>query len=150
MEFDLSVPIRGDANAVFALLADVQRYATGPGSAVRSMTKTPSGRTGVGTRWREVVRIGPGARLTMHSEVTECVPGRRLAMRFHGGGMAGSLRYTITDAGGGNVRLRQEETLELRGPLRPLRGVVRRMLEPRLRRRLVEIRDLVETSRVRG
>lgn len=144
MDFDLSVRIEADRDVIFAVLADVQRYATGPDSPVLAMEKTPSGETVVGTRWREVVRPGPFLHMTIRSEVTECVAGRLLQMDFHGGGMRGWLRYTLDEDGPGASTLRQEEHVDLRGPLRLFDAIAARMLKRRLVTRLDEIRVLIE------
>lgn len=146
VDFDLSVHIDADRKLVYAVLADVQRYATGPGSPVLAMDKEPRGPTRVGTRWREVVRVGPLLRMTMWSRVTECAEGRHLQMDFHGGGMRGWLRYTLATPCPGQTMLRQEEHLELQGPLRVFGALVARLLEPRLAVRLDHIRALVEAN----
>lgn len=146
MDFDLSVRIDADPELVYAVLADVQRYATGPGSPVLAMDKAPPGPTRVGTRWREVVHVGPLLNMTMWSQVTECAAGRRLQMDFHGGGMRGWLRYTLATPCPGPTMLRQEEHLELQGPLRIFDALVARLLEPRLTARLDHIRSLIEAN----
>lgn len=146
MDFDLSIEIRRPAADVFAFLADVQRYGDHrPGSLVPIMEKVPAGTTRLGTRWHEVVRLGPFAHMTIWSEVTALDPPRRLGERFHAWWMEGRLEYTIECAGEGST-LRQREYLEPRGPLRALDGVVRRMLRPNLVRRLAGIRDLLESG----
>jgi uncharacterized protein YndB with AHSA1/START domain len=143
MEFDISVAIRCPPEAVFALLADIQRYTGQPGSPVPEMEKLPPGPTGVGTRWREVVRLLPGVTMTMWSEVTAIEPGRRLEETFRGPWMTGTLAYSIQPQNGGAV-LRQRETLEPHGPLRVVAGRMERMLRPRVVDRLGVIRDVLE------
>ncbi len=124
VRFDGSVRIERSAQDVFALLADVQDFATVPGSPVAVMEKTPQGPTAVGTRWREVVRLGLGRTLTMWSEVTAIEPGRLLVLRLWGGNMRGDLVYTLTPCDTHTV-LRQQETLVTSGVLRPF-GLVDR------------------------
>lgn len=143
VEFDESIHISASPADVYAVLADVQDWALGPGSPVKAMDKTPSGPTRVGTRWREVVRMGPGLTMTMTSEATEVVPERLLAMRFWGGSMEGDLTYTFTARDGGSV-LRQEETMHAVGWLRPFDRLVGRMLRARLSPRLRGIAALVD------
>jgi hypothetical protein len=82
--FDDSIEINASRGEVFALLADVQRGATGPGSPVLAMEMNPPGETAVGTRWREVIRLGPGLRMTKGSQATAVEPDRLLALRFWG------------------------------------------------------------------
>lgn len=145
VRFDGSVRIERSARDVFAMLADIQDWATEPGSPVAVLEKTPQEPTAVGTRWREVVRLGLGRTLTIRSEVTAIEPGRLLAMRFRGGHMRGDLVYTLTSCDGHTV-LRQQETLSTSGPLRPFGWLVGLILEPRLSRRLIDVRDLLERA----
>jgi hypothetical protein len=146
MDFDASVHIEADRELVYAVLADVQQCATGPGSPVLMMEKMPPGPTRVGTRWREVVHVGPLLHMTMRSQVTECAVGRHLQMDFRGGGMRGWLRYTLADDGPGATMLRHEEHLELLGPLRVFDAFVARLLAPRLIARLDHLRALIEAD----
>ncbi len=145
VRFGGSVRIERSARDVFAVLADVQDWATGPGSPVVVMEKTPQGPTAVGTQWREVVRLGLGRTLTIWSEVTAIEPGRLLAMQFRGGHMGGDLVYTLTSCDG-YTALRQQETLSTSGPLRPFGWLVGLILKPRLWRRLIDVRDLLERA----
>jgi hypothetical protein len=94
MEFDASVRITRSTAEVFAKLADIQESVQPPESPVAAMEKIPPGPTAVGTRWREVVRLGPWFRMTRWSEVTAIEPGKMLAERFWGGSMRGTLVYT--------------------------------------------------------
>lgn len=127
------------------MLTDVDRYATGPGSSVAKMEKIPPGQTCVGTRWREVVRLGRIAHMTIWSEVTDVEPDRRLAMDFRGPAMEGHLVYTLTSIDG-TTMLRQQETLEMKGLAWVASGVVRTMLGKRLVGRLADIRDMLEAD----
>lgn len=141
MDFDESVRIAAAPAEVWAVLADVQDWALGPGSPVKVMEKMPAGPTMAGTRWREVVRLAPLLSMTMWSEVTDVVPGHLLAMRFWGGQMQGTLTYTVTARDGGTL-LRQQETMHTVGWLRPFDGLVGQMLRPRLSSRLRDIRGM--------
>lgn len=143
MQFDGAVWIARPPEDVFALLVDVQDWATGPGSPIAAMEKIPAEPTAVGTRWREVVTLGPRLTMTMWSEVTAIEPASLLALSFWGGSMRGSLRYTLERENDGTV-LRQCETLATVGWLRPLGWLIGRILKPRLARRLREIRDELE------
>lgn len=145
MEFDREIVINRPPSAVYEMLADVQRFAVGPGSPVLEMEKTPPGPTAVGTTWREVIELAPHVRMTVWSRVTATDPGRTLAIAFRGPGMRGRLRYTIEPNDGGSV-LRQRETLRTVGLLRPLEPIVSRMLTPRLIDRMRDVRDEVERS----
>jgi hypothetical protein len=143
MQYDLSIAIHRPPEAVYAVLADVQDYIHGPGSPVPEMEKIPPGPTVVGTRWREVVRLLPFVTMTMWSEVTDVVPGRRLGETFHGPWMTGRITYEIDPTPDGSI-LRHRETLQPHGPLRLLAGPMDRMLRPRIEARLEDIRELLE------
>jgi hypothetical protein len=81
------------------------------------MVKEPAGPTALGTRWHERVRIAPGFWLHIESVVTQIAGPSRLGMDFHSRWFAGHLTYEIQADPGGSV-LRQEETLQPRGPVR--------------------------------
>ncbi|MDH4308187.1 MAG: SRPBCC family protein [Acidimicrobiia bacterium] len=145
MRFDESISIAAPPSAVFAMLADIQETAAGPGSPVAAMDKIPAGPTTVGTRWREVVRLGLGGQMTMWSEATAVEPDRLLALRFRGGSMHGEITYTIAPENGGAI-LRHQEWMHAVGWLRPFDRLLGRMLAPRVHRRLAAIRDQLETG----
>jgi carbon monoxide dehydrogenase subunit G len=143
MRFEGSVHIARPIEDVFGMLADIQDWATGPDSPVEVMEKSPPGATVVGTRWREVVRLGPGMTMTMWSQVDGLDSPHLLALRFWGGNMRGRLVYTLTEDDG-HTLLNQQETLDAVGPLRPFSRLISLMLAPRLRRRLLDIRSELE------
>jgi hypothetical protein len=149
MQFDHSVTIRRSPADIFAFLADVHLYATPPGSPVAAMDKIPAGPTGVGTRWREVIKLGLRMRMTVWSEVTACEPGRLLAETWSGGNMRGTLTYRIevTPAGTG---LHQSKSLEAVGWLRPFQRMIDRILPPKELARLEEIARLLDAGEDRG
>ncbi len=143
MDFDISVTIRRPPAVVYAMLADVQDYATGPGSPVPEMEKIPPGPTEVGTRWREVVRLAPGVTMTVWTTATLVAPPNRLHLLFHGPWMSGLIAYSF-DAHDGACVLRLQETLTPHGPLRLVAGPMSRMLGARLVWRLEAIRARLE------
>jgi hypothetical protein len=142
MDYDISVTVRRPPDGVYAALADIQRYID-PSSPVPEMEKIPAGPTTVGTRWREVIRLGPFLTMTMWSEVTAIESGRRLEERFHGPWITGRLAYSIEPHEGGSV-LRQQQTITPQGLLRLLAGPMDRMFRPRVTARLEAIRDGLE------
>lgn len=143
IEFHESIRIRRSPSDVFAMVADIQEYAVSSDSPVVSMEKIPPEHTTVGTRWREVIRLGPRLTMTMWSEVIDLEPGRRLVERFWGGHMTGTLSYSVTPVEGGSI-LTQHQTLATVGWLRPLDRMIAWMLRPRLSRRLQDIRSTLE------
>lgn len=145
MDFDLAIDIERPPHDVYAMLADVQDFATGPGSPVTLMEKTPAGPTAVGTRWREVVRLMPGLAMTTRTTAALVEPDRRLGLDWTAPGMHGRILYTMESVGGG-TRLRQEEDVRTHGWLRPFAGPVRRILGPKLHARLADIKELLESG----
>jgi hypothetical protein len=146
VEFDLSVTVRRRPDEVLAFMADVQRYGN-RSPRVPKMEKIPEGPTHVGTRWREVVRLAPGLRMTVWSEVTGYDPTQSLVESFHASWMSGRLAYTVTPVPGGTL-FRQHETLTPRGPLRLFDAQIAGMLGPNLMARLESIRDQLDAGAV--
>ena len=145
MRFDGSVVIGKPPNVVFSMLADIQEWATLPGSPITEMVKLPTGPTQVGTRWREVVSLGLGRSMTMWSEVSALEPDRLLALQFWGGFMRGQLLYTLEPVDRSSTLLRQQEWMRTVGCLRPFDRLVGRMLLARLSGRMEELRTLAES-----
>jgi hypothetical protein len=149
LHLELSLRIAASPEEVFACLADVQQVAVRPGSPVISMTKIPDGPTGVGTQWREVLRLGPAMRLAVWTEVTGWEPPRRIAEVFGSRAFRGVLIYRLEGDEHGTL-LHQTQTLELVRLLRPWSGMARRTLMQRLPRRLHVLRDQIEQSTPAG
>jgi hypothetical protein len=101
----------------------------------------------VGTRFREVLRLGPLGRFTVWSEVLTLERPRCLEERFWGPGMHGHLRYTLTVAEAGRTVLRQQQTFVVTGPLASLQAWgIRWAWRPRASARLRDIRDQLEAT----
>lgn len=149
MEFELSAFIQRPVGEVFGFLRDIERYAGLPGSVVPVYDKLTPGPTGVGTRYREVIRLTPWHSMENESELTEFEPPARLASRFwfRNGRLHGALLYTLTPHNGG-THLTQRQTLAPRGWLRPLRPLIRFTFARQLRRRLDTIKFLLDHSAV--
>ncbi len=145
MDYDLAVSIRRPPEAVWAFLDDVQDHIGEPGSPVPEMEKIPPGPVRVGTRWREVVRLLPGMRMTIWTVATEVDPGRRLAEVWRGPWMTGRIVYDIEPTEDGSV-LHQRETMSPEGPLALMSGRMDRMFRPRITARLDSIRDQLEAG----
>ena len=143
MFFELSVTIARPPAAVFTFLRDKHMHVREPGSPVVVLEKITPDEVGIGTRYREVVRMLPGIRGEIRSTVTLCEPDRGLEEDFAGAGMRGHLAYEFVVDGGG-TRLVQRQSLELAGWLRPLQPFVRRAFARRLRGRLNGIAAALE------
>lgn len=138
MRFESSVRIDRPPAVVFAFMRDKHLAVQEPGSPVLVLEKATPGEVGVGTRFREVVRMLPGVRGEIRSTITRCERDRALEEDFAGAGMRGHLTYGFRAEGDG-TRLVQRQTLELVWWLRPLQPLVRRAFARRLRGRLDDI-----------
>jgi len=128
-----------------AFLWDKDTFPQKPGSPVLVLEKNTPGPASVGTRFREVVRMFPWMTAEIFSEITRFEPPEWLEETFESSWMRGYLSYQIISEGDG-TRLIQRERLDLLGITRFFTPVVKRMLVPRLRNRLEEIKSLLESG----
>lgn len=145
MHFELSVTIERTPAEVFAFLRDKHLYPQPPGSPVLVLDKTTDGPVGVGTGYREVVRMLPLVRGEILSEVTRFEPPHHLEERFSGSGMRGHLAYEFVPQDDATL-LVQREDLELLGAVRLLARPMEWMLARRLRERLDSIKSDLESG----
>ncbi len=143
MRFELSIFILRQPEECFAFLRDKDTYPQKPGSAVLVLDKTTPGPAGVGTRYREVVRMFPFVTEEILSEITRFDPPEWLDETFESSWMRGDLSYQFVPEGEG-TRLIQREQLHLPGILRIFEPIIKRMMAPRLRSRLEEIKKILE------
>jgi len=146
VELDLAVTIRRPPAVVYAFFVDVQAHVDEASrSIVPELEKVTPGPTRVGTRWREVVRVAPGVRMTIWSEATEVEPDRRLIETFTSAWMRGTLEYAITPTADG-CELRQRQAVMPRGPFRLLDRPLAGLFRARIAARLEGIRDFLEAG----
>ena len=143
MHFNLTIPIRRTPEEVFAFLRDKHAFPQQRGSPVLVLEKITPGAVGIGTRFREVVRMLPLVRGEIFSRVTRFEPYRCLQEEFWGAGMSGWLTYTFNPHEDGTL-LVQDQIIEVDGLLKLLMPLMRAMLARRLRGRLIEIHNLLE------
>lgn len=145
MYFEMLITIRRSPAEVFGFLRDKDKYTQKPGSPILVLEQTTPGPAGVGTRYREVVRMAPCIRGEILSVVTHFNPGERLEEDFEGAGMAGHLAYRFVAKDGGTV-LTQHETVRMRGFIRVLEPAMKCMLSRQLRKRLETIKAVLESG----
>lgn len=149
MYFDLSISIKRPPIDVFIFLRDKDKYPQEPGSPVLVLEQTTTGPAGVGTRYREIVRMMPFVRGEIRSEITRFNPGEHLEEMFEGAGMKGYLAYRfVRDISG--TKLIQQETLRLQGFLKILTPIIKLALSRQLRKRLETIKAVLESGWVVG
>lgn len=141
MWFDNTVVVKASPEIVFDIVAEPQKYA--PKSMVPVLNKLTAGPTGVGTRWREAVRMVPLVLLRTETEATSVEPPRLLKLRWKGPLMHGELTYKLERCAEG-TRFRQQETMVTEGVLRAVDRVVGRSLARRLLQRMLDIKRLAE------
>jgi uncharacterized protein len=147
VRFDAQVRVRCSPQDAFDVLANVDRYATHPGSPVAAMERIPPGPTTVGTRWREVIRLGPFGHFTVWSEVTALAEPYELVEHFAGPGMRGTLRYALEPLSPGLIILHQHQRFWITGRLASARRrLIERMWVPRATARMEDLRRLMEAS----
>jgi hypothetical protein len=145
MYFELSIGIRRSPADVFAFLRDKDKYPQKPGSPVLALEQTTPGPAGVGTRYREVVRMLPFVHGEILSVITRFEPGEYLEEDFEGAGMVGHLTYQFV-LEEDSTRLIQRETVQMQGALRVLAPAVERMLPRQLWHRLEGIKAFLESG----
>jgi hypothetical protein len=145
--FAASVEVECAAAKAFDLLVNTDRYATGPGSPVRRMERIPEGDACVGTRWREVIRVGVFGHMTVWSEIVALDPPTSLELRFQLPGASGRLTYRIVPGLERDTRISQEQTFVVSGRLAGIRRwMIERLWTPRAAARLRDIRAILESQ----
>ncbi len=143
MYFELSIWINRPPADVFAFLRDKDQYPQERGSPVLVLEKTTPGPAGVGTRYREVVRMLPCYQGEILSEITHYEPNEYLEEDFSVAGMRGHLAYQFLPETVGTT-LVQRESLHYQGLLRFFEPLIGLVLERRLRERLADIKKVLE------
>ncbi len=141
--FRSSVNIRRRPEAVFHLLANVHRVQQDESSPVLALEMTTPGPPGLGSRYREVVRMLPFYNGEILSEITAFEPPLLLEMVWTGPAMTGRDRYELTGIQDGTKLVHQKWT-SCRGLLRIMEPLMRKALLPRLESRLGEIKRELE------
>ena len=100
---DLSVTIERPLADVYAVLSDPTRTPRWSRPAVKEWISTP-GPLRIGSRRRALTRMGPMTSEN-EAEVTELVPGRRLAMRSVSGRIAFRVAMEFTERAPGRTRV---------------------------------------------
>ena len=144
MEFELSILIKRPLEEVFTFFRDIDQYAGQKGTIVPVYDKITPGPAGVGTRYHEVVQIFPFMTGEVLTEIVEFEPGVRLEYKFVALGMAGKLAYGFENSGEG-TRVVQQQSLQPAGWMRLFSPVIGVMFSWMIRRRLREIKTLLES-----
>ena len=141
MRIDESVVIDRPPEAVFALVADLERTPEWQGSLDRIELET-DGPIRAHTRGTEIRSAG-GRRLESQFEVTELEPGRRLAISTRSGTAEADATFDVvaTDRG---TRVTSTVDLRLRGVLRFIEAGLRGRIEQQTRDDLARLKRLAE------
>lgn len=117
MEFEAKAVIHRPLEDVFGFFRGMHQQARRKGSVVPVYNKITLGPVGVGTRFREVVRLLPFLKGEVISEITGYDPPHKLDYRFVAfGKMDGELTYRLEPVDEG-VQVFQRQTLRPRGTL---------------------------------
>ena len=146
MDFEFEAIIQRPPAAVFAFFRDIEQHAGRPGSVVPVYDKVTPEPTGVGTRYREVVRILPFWHAEVITEIVQLDPDRLLEVKFaFGGTMDGTLTYQLEPAGEG-TRVIQRQSLRPRGVTQFFNPLVKLMFSKVAGRRLQAIKQILEAE----
>ena len=124
MDFEFIIVINRPVEDVYNFLWMMDERDFSNNKLVPVYEKVTEGPRRIGSVIREVIKTRYFT-MEMFSEITECVPNRSLAYRFHGAGMTGTLRYIIEPVEEG-TKLSQLVSISFRGlrkilnPLLPL------------------------------
>ena len=143
MYFEVGIWIDRTPELVFNFLRDIDQHPQEPGSPVIAYDKVTDGPASVGTRYQEVIRVGPIGNMQIISTLTHFAPPIRLEMDWDSGGMYGHLAYHLHIENGG-TRLKQKETLYPRGLWVLMTPFLRLFFERILQNRLGDIKRQLE------
>ena len=135
MNFKREIFIKCTPEEVFAFLRDKDLFPQEEDSPVLILERTTEGEVGVGTRYREVVRMFPMVEGEILSEIVAYEPPLVLEETFEGTGMKGRLRYEFQAKEGGTLLI-QEERIEFLGWLGFIEPLIRGMFLKRIEWRL--------------
>jgi hypothetical protein len=138
-----SIHIRKPPEIVFEFLANIQDVQQSDGSPVLALGLMTEGPPRLGSRYREVVQMMPFIKGEILSEITAFEFPRVLEMAWSGSGMSGTDRYEL-DAHQVGTTLNHTKCTSFPGILRVLEPIMRKPLIPRLERRLVDIKRILE------
>jgi hypothetical protein len=143
MEFFVSSLVNRPIEEVFAFLRDIDRHPRDPQSVVPTYSKLTPGPVATGTRYLEVVRMLPGLKWQVSSEIVLIQPPRVLALRWSGRGMHGQTRYELQPVDT-QTSLAQRQDLFLHGLLRLFCPLVRLSFGRALAWRMAAIKETLE------
>ena len=141
--FRSSVNIKRRPEAVFDMLANLDRVQQAEDSPVLALEYTTSGPPGLGSKYREVVRMLPFYNGEFLSEITAFEPPRLLEIAWTGPAMTGRDRYELTEIQDG-TKLVHQKWVSCPGLLRMMEPFMRKALFARLEERLDAIKRLLE------
>ena len=145
MEFEFTALIHRPVEEVFAFFRDVDVHAAGSRNLVPVLDKLTPGPVGVGTRYREVVRILPFVNGEILTEVVAFEPNRLLDCRFVAMGMPGELTYLFEPLEEA-TRVVQRESLRPSGWMRPFSPLIGAMFSRMVGKRLAGIQAYLDSG----
>jgi hypothetical protein len=135
MEIQHSIHIDRSRSEVFKFMSDMRNHPREEGSDVLLAEKISEGEIGVGTRFRDVVRMLTFLNVNFYNEITRFETDGQIEITWHGGGMEGVLRLHFDHHQGGTL-LKVEEIINPKGVMKlvapMIEGNFREMWEKRL------------------
>jgi len=146
MDFEFVATIQCPPAAVFSFFRDIEQHAGRAGSVVPVYDKITPEPTGVGTRYREVVRILPFWHAEVIAEIVQLEPDRLLKVKFaFGRTMDGTLVYHLEPAGEG-TQVVQRQSLRPRGVAKLFSPFIKLTFSQVAGRRLQAIKRILEAG----
>jgi uncharacterized protein YndB with AHSA1/START domain len=141
IELDREIEVNRPPEAVFAYLSDLSRLPAWQ-PAVQLAEQTTPGAIGPGTQFRLVFR-GPTGPVEAAGEIVEFDRPRRIGLRSVSGpvDLNGGLDFEPTDGG---TRLRIRATIDPKGMLRFMEGMIKNTIEREIPAALESLRDQLE------
>jgi hypothetical protein len=145
MEIQQSIYIDRPRSEVFAFMSDMRNHPLEQGSKVVLVEKTTSGDIGIGTQFRELVKMLPLVNVSMLNEVTQFKSDEQIEITWRGGGMEGVLVFYF-DPHEGGTNLKVEETVHPKGVMKWAAPMVERNFRDMWEKRLNGIKWALEAA----
>jgi hypothetical protein len=125
-------------------MSDMRNHPQEEGSKVLLVEKITEGEIGVGTQFRELVRMFPVLNVNFFNEITLYEPSEKIEIVWRGGGMEGILTFHFDQHQGGTI-LKVEETINLKGIMKLVAPMVEGNFRDMWKERISGIKWVLES-----
>jgi carbon monoxide dehydrogenase subunit G len=145
MEIQHSIHIDRPRSEIFKFLSDMRNHPQEKDSKVLLVEKVTGGQIGVGTQFKETVRMFPFLNVNFQNKITRFKPDEQIEITWHGGGMGGILTFEIDLYQGGTL-LEVEETINLKGVMKWVAPMIEGNFQKMWEKRLQGIKGALRSS----